>query len=40
MSVLLVLDGAELSIVGEAAEPAAVHCGHPAGEVSIPVSLQ
>jgi hypothetical protein len=34
-SVLFVLDGAESPVVGEAAQPAAVHCGHPAGEVFI-----
>jgi hypothetical protein len=33
MVVLFVLDDAELPIVGEAAQPTAVHCGYPAGEV-------
>ena len=34
---LFLLDGAELSIVSETAQPAAVHCGHPAGEVYSPM---
>ena len=37
MVALFVLDDAELPIVGEAAQPAAVHCGYPAGEVYSPM---
>jgi hypothetical protein len=33
MVLLFLLDGAELPIVGEAAQPAAVHRGYPAGKV-------
>jgi hypothetical protein len=34
---LFLLDGAELSIVSETAQPAAVHCGYPTGEVYNPM---
>jgi hypothetical protein len=37
--VLFVIDGAELPVIGEAAQPAAVHCGHPAGEFFFPSTL-
>jgi len=34
---LFLLDVAELSVVSETTQPAAVHCGHPAGEVYSPM---
>lgn len=38
MVLLFLLDGAELPIVGETAQPTAVHCRYPAGEVYSPMS--